>query len=588
MINPKPTFNSEIQKRVDYWLNGPFDEKTKAEVLSLKEKNPQGLIDAFFTDLSFGTGGMRELMGVGTNRINVYTIRLATQGLANYLHKQNKKGSLSVLIGFDSRHHSKEFAEEAAKVLAGNGIHVYLLSELRPTPYISFACRFKKASAAIMITASHNPKEYNGYKVYWSDGAQVVAPHDVGIVEEVDALPDLSSVKLADLKDPLIEIVPTSLDVEYLKAIAPLQYFPEENKKSGPSLKIVYTSLHGTGITIVPRALKEWGFSSIHLVDDQVTLDGDFPTVKFPNPEYKETLDLGIKELEKTGSDILLATDPDADRIGVVVKHSREPVLINGNEMAAICVDFLCDVLPKLGKLPPKGAFVTTIVTTELLKKIASDNKIALFEVLTGFKFIGEKIHLWETSKDGYQFIFGAEESYGYLLGTHARDKDAIILSCLISEIALQAKLKGKTLIDNLNAIYKKYGLFREKQMSLNFDPGKEGMDKMTSSMNRLRSAPPKMIGGQDVVCIEDYKKQTRVFSDSNRVEKLELPESDVLLFRLKDKTRLVIRPSGTEPKIKIYGCVTSDKFSTIEGGILECDQRLGSYLDALKKDATC
>jgi phosphomannomutase len=586
MTNPV-VLPPEIQKRVNYWLQGPFDEKTKAEVRALIEKNPQGLIDAFFTDLSFGTGGMRGIMGAGTTRMNIYTIRLATQGLANYLRKQNTHSKLSVLIGFDSRHHSQEFAEEAAKVLAGNGIHVYLLSKLRPTPYVSFACRFKKASAAIMITASHNPKEYNGYKVYWSDGAQVVYPHDEGIVKEAQSLQDLSSIHLASLSDPLIEIVPTSLDDEYLKAIAPLQHFPEENKKNGSSLKIVYTSLHGTGITIVPRALREWGFSTIQMVENQITIDGDFPTVAFPNPEYKETLKLGIALLEQTQSDIVLATDPDADRIGVVVRHQGKSILINGNEMAAICIDYLCEVMSELGTLPPKGAFVTTIVTTELLKKITSVYQKPCFEVLTGFKYIGEKIHLWETSENGYQFIFGAEESYGCLLGTHARDKDAIIASCLIAEIGSHAKRRGQTLRDRLQEIYKKYGIFREKQLSMNFNPGKEGMDQMASVMVHLRSNPPKNIAGQAVVSLEDYEKRQRVYLDSGKVEKLELPQSDVLLFRLADKTRLVIRPSGTEPKIKIYGCVTTDHFKTIEEGIQECDKRLDLFLDTLKKDAT-
>lgn len=578
----------EIQGRVDYWLSGPFDEKTKAEVRALKESNPQGLVDAFYSDLSFGTGGLRGLMGPGTNRLNIYTIRLATQGLANYLRKENPKGKLSVLIGFDSRHHSKEFAKEAAKVLAGNGIHVFLLSELRPTPYISFACRFKKASAAIMITASHNPKEYNGYKVYWSDGAQVVAPHDIGIVKEVAALSDLSSVKLSKESDPHIEIVSTALDDDYLKAIATLQYFPEEDKKNGAALNIVYTSLHGTGITIVPRALKEWGFSSIHLVENQVTIDGDFPTVKFPNPEYKETLALGIERLEKIKADIVLATDPDADRIGVVAAHLGKSVLINGNEMAAICIDFLCEMLPKLGKMPKKGAFVTTIVTTELLKKIAESNSISCFEVLTGFKFIGEKIHEWETSKDGYHFIFGAEESYGYLLGTHARDKDAIISSCLIAEIASYAKMHAETLIDRLHNIYKKYGIFREKQISVNFAPGKAGMEQMAAMMHKLRTTPPKTISDIPVICIEDYETHTRLHTDTGKVEKLELPQSDVLLFRLADKTRLVIRPSGTEPKIKIYGCATTASYISIESGIQECDKRLDLYLETLKNDAAC
>jgi phosphomannomutase len=576
-----------IQKRVDYWLEGPFDEKTKAEVRALLEKNPQGLIDAFFTDLSFGTGGMRGIMGPGTTRMNIYTIRLATQGLANYLQKQNNSSKLSVLIGFDSRHHSQEFAKEAAKVLAANGIHVYLLSELRPTPYISFSCRFKKANAAIMITASHNPKEYNGYKVYWSDGAQVVYPHDEGIVKEAEKLKDLSSVHLTSLNDPLIEIVPTSsIDDEYLKAIAPFQHFPQENKKSGPSLKIIYTSLHGTGITIVPKALKQWGFSTIKMVENQITIDGDFPTVAFPNPEYKETLKLSIEHLEQTQSDIALATDPDADRIATVLRHQGKTVLINGNEMAAICVDYLCEVLTTLKEMPSKGAFVTTIVTTELVKKIAGAYQKFCFEVLTGFKYIGEKIHLWETSKEDYQFIFGAEESYGYLLGTHARDKDAIIVSCLIAEIALYAKLQGETLLDRLHKIYRKYGVFREKQMSINFNSGKEGMEQMASVMDRLRSDPPKDIAGKSVVFLEDYEKRFRYDSKSGKTEQLELPKSDVLLFRLDDHTRLVIRPSGTEPKIKIYGGVTTASFRTIEEAIQECDNRLDLLLDALKKEA--
>lgn len=582
-MSAEPKFNPTIQRRVHYWLTGPFDSQTKEEVRLLQERDPQGLTDAFFSDLTFGTGGLRGLMGPGTARMNIYTVHLATQGLANYLHKQTDEKKLSVLIGFDSRHNSQEFAKEAAKVLAGNGIHVYLLAELRPTPYISFACRFKQASAAIMITASHNPKEYNGYKVYWSDGAQVVSPHDEGIVQEASALQDLSSVKLATLSDPLIEIVSSGLDQEYLKAIAPLHYFPEEDKKSGATLNIVYTSLHGTGITIVPEALRAWGFSSLYLVDKQVTIDGDFPTVKFPNPEYPETLQLGIELLEQTQSDIVLATDPDADRIGVVARHQGKSVLINGNEMAAICIDFLCEVLPTLKKMPAKGAFVTTIVTTELLKKIAEAHQIPCFEVLTGFKYIGEKIHCWETAKEGFDFIFGAEESYGYLLGTHARDKDAIIAACLIAEIALYAKLQKQTLIDRLHHIYTQYGIFRENQLSLGFPPGKEGMEHMTQMMQRLRSDPPQSIATQAVVYREDYKKGVRTFKDTDKCEILSLPPSDVLLFRLEDKTRLVIRPSGTEPKIKIYGSVCTNTFASLEKGIQECDARLDLFLEALK-----
>lgn len=573
----------EIESRIHYWLTGPFDAQTQAEVKALKEHNPQELINAFFSDLSFGTGGLRALMGPGTTRMNIYTVRLATQGLANYLRKHTIKPKLSVLIGFDSRHHSEEFALEAARVLAGNGIHVYLLTELRPTPYISFACRHQRADAAIMITASHNPKEYNGYKVYWSDGAQVVDPHDTGIVREVEALTDLCCVTLTSPNDPLIEkIEPSFLDEKYLEAIAPLQHFSTENHQRGSSLKIVYTSLHGTGITIVPRALKEWGFTTVHFANDQITIDGNFPTVKFPNPEYKETLKLGIELLEKTGSDIVLATDPDADRVGACVMHEGVPTLISGNEMAAICVDYLCEILPKMGKMPKNGAFITTIVTTELLKKISTFHHRHCFEVLTGFKYIGEKIHLWELSKE-HQFLFGAEESYGYLLGTHARDKDAIITCCLIAEIALHAKRQGQTLIDRLHHIYRTYGIFREKQRSLNFALGKEGMEHMEKVMQQLRSKPPSTIAQMPVVYLEDYETQERTFLETKHAEKLHLPASNVLLFRLQDNSRLVIRPSGTEPKIKIYGGATSEQFSCIEEGINTCDQRLDLYLDSLE-----
>jgi phosphoglucomutase/phosphomannomutase len=572
----------EIQKRIDYWLNGPFDQRTKEDVRTLMKGNPQALIDAFFADLTFGTGGMRDLMGVGTNRLNIYTIRQATQGLANYLKKEGK-APLSVVIGFDSRHHSQEFAGEAARVLAGNGIKVHLLPELRPTPYISFACRFMHASAAINITASHNPADYNGYKVYWSDGAQVVPPHDVGIVKEVEAIKDFSQVKLADLSSPLIHKIDLSLDDEYLKAIDPLQHVPEQNHAQGHSLKIVYTSLHGTGITIVPKALNRWGFTSVETVKKQCIPDGDFPTVKFPNPEYKETLSLGTAQLEHSHSDILIANDPDADRIGIVAMHKGKPIALNGNQMAAICIDYICRMLTDKNKMPQKGAFVTTIVTTELLKAIASSYHKECFEVLTGFKYIGELIHRWETEPNGYQFIFGAEESYGCLLGTVARDKDAIIASCLIAEIALDAKLQGQTLIDKLNQIYQRYGVYCEEQISINFQPGKEGMDQMKALMERLRAFPHRDIASIPVVYVEDYQKRERLYLEGGKKEELSLPKSNVLLYRLKDQSRLVIRPSGTEPKIKIYGAVSKKEISSVENGTKACNAQLELLLKSFK-----
>lgn len=529
-----------ILKRIQEWLDGPYDEETKNY---LRTHKPEELIDAFYTDLSFGTGGLRGIMGIGTNRINRYTIQIATQGLANYILKQKIK-SPSVMIGYDSRHHSLLFAQEAARVLAANKIKVYLLKELRPTPYISFATRYKRSTSGIMITASHNPAIYNGYKVYWSDGAQVVSPHDTRIMDQVHAISSIRDVKITDLKDPLIEILDTEpLDAAYLDAIRPLQLFPNENRKRGSSLNIIYTSLHGTGITICPKALQDWGFTTIHYVEEQIKPDGDFPTVKFPNPEFKETLQMGIDKLVKTNSDLLIANDPDADRAGVVVMHQNSPVILTGNQIASICVYYLSEILTQRHTMPEKGAFVTTIVTTELLKIIANHFGKPCFEVLTGFKYIGEKIDLWEQGKEGaFQFLYGAEESYGSLRGTHARDKDAPVASCLISEIALYVKQQGKTLVDYLNRIYAQFGVFKEKQLSINYNPGKEGMEAMQKAMQTLRKNPPNQIAGKAVIFSADYEKGI----DG-------LPQSDVLLYRLADQSKLIIRPSGTEPKLKIY-----------------------------------
>lgn len=488
-----------VEERAKEWLTDPYyDETTKAEVRKLLQ-NPQQLTDAFFTDLSFGTGGLRGIMGVGTNRINIYTIRKATQGLANYIQKKGRPEK-GVVIGFDSRHHSSEFAKEAARVLKGNGIKVFFIPELRPTPYISFACRHLKAQAAIMITASHNPKEYNGYKVFWQDGGQVVPPHDSGIIAEVEAIASPGQIHLGDFTPPLLD---DALDRAYLDAVANLSLFPPEDRSS---LKISYTSLHGTGITLMPRALQAWGFSSLHLVASQVVPDGNFPTVHFPNPEYPEALKAGIHDLLQFNSDLLIATDPDADRIGVVCRHRSDAIPLSGNEQAALAAYFICDTLARQHKLPPQGALITTLVTTELLKKIAAAYNVACIEVLTGFKYIGEKIHAWEQSHD-YIFLFGAEESYGYLIGTAARDKDGIVSGCLFAEIAYKLQQRGKTLIDLLHEIYERFGIFREKQFSLNFDEGKKGLDAIQSLMHHLRAHFPQTIANLKVVATQDFLK---------------------------------------------------------------------------------
>jgi phosphomannomutase len=571
--------SADIEKRIQEWLSGPYDEKTKAEIRALREKDPASLADAFYTELSFGTAGLRGLMGIGTTRMNQYTVQMATQGLANYLGP-NKK----VLIGYDSRHHSRSFAEYTARVLAANGIQALLLKELRPTPFVSFGCRYLKCDAAVMITASHNPAQYNGYKVYWSDGAQVVAPHDIGIMKEVHRV-TIEQVKTAALDDPRIKIIDASLDTAYLDAIDSLKHFPEEMQKEGKTLKIAYTSLHGTGITLVPKALKRWGFPTIHYVEKQITIDGDFPTVKVPNPEYAETLSLGIDTLMQTKSDVLLATDPDADRMGVVVLHRGKPQILNGNEVASICTYFLCETLQAQNKVPERAAFVTTIVSTDLIKAIADSFKIACFEVLTGFKYIGEKIHLWESTPNGYHFIFGAEESYGYLLGTVARDKDAVLASCLLSEIALMNKQKGRTLVDLLDEIYQKYGVYQERQFALNFPAGKAGGDQIQGIMQRLRKQLPSTFCNREIILLEDYATGTRHFMKSGKKEALILPRSDVLLFRLSDTSKVIIRPSGTEPKIKIYAGVSEKNFSSIDHGIALCNQRLDELIETVKNE---
>jgi phosphomannomutase len=583
-------FSPEIQARIDKWLKPDYDEETRSAIRTLQQQDPKSLIDAFYTDLSFGTGGMRGIMGVGTNRLNDYTIRQATQGLANYILKQTKKGETpSVFISFDSRHHSAAFARQAALVLAGNGIAVFLTKELRPTPYVSFGVRTKKCIAGIMITASHNPAKYNGYKVYWSDGAQVTEPHDTGIIEEVHAIKELSQIRLAKSDTPLISLVDEKMDTTYLEAIRPLQFFPEENQKSGAQLKIAYTSLHGTGITLAPLALKDWGFNTIHYVSEQIKPDGDFPTTPFPNPEFKEALQLGIDLLVKSESDLLLANDPDADRLGIVVRHKGEAVILSGNEVAAVSVYYLCKTLTARGKMPANGAFVTTIVSTELQKEIAKAYNKPCFEVLTGFKYIGEKIHEWESSKSGFHFLFGAEESYGYLIGTHSRDKDAIVTSCFLSEMALHTKMQGQTLVDMLHEIYHTFGIFREKQLSLSFEATKAGADQMQNLMNKLRKNPPTTFLGQPVILFEDYETRERHDLLTGQKTALTLPKSDVLLFRLKDQTKLIIRPSGTEPKVKLYGAVREKEIpkneEEIKKALAAADVRVETFLKDAKAE---
>ncbi len=582
-----PAFDLTTQKNIDLWLNGQYDEKTKAQIRALLKENPHEAIDAFYTNLTFGTGGLRGLMGVGSNRMNNYTVRAATQGLAQYILKQPKdpEKEHAVVISYDSRQHSREFAEETAKVLAGNGIRAYLFKEMRPSPFTSFACRYLHCLAGVMITASHNPALYNGYKAYWSDGGQVIPPHDQGIIQEASKITDPTMVKtVPSLHHPLIEEIEQEIDTAYLQTIQTLQSNPEINQKKGKELNLVYTSLHGTGITIMPQALRSWGFSSIHYVEPQIIPDGTFPTVKSPNPEEKETLKMGIDLLLQTNSDLLIATDPDADRVGAAVRHHGEAVRLNGNQIAAICLEYLCEALSQQNRLPPRAAFVKSIVTTELFQAICDAYQRPCFNVLTGFKYIAEKIHEWETLPNAYQYIFGGEESYGYLLGTFVRDKDAIISSLLLCEVALQAKLQGKTLIDRLYDLYLRYGIYEEGLLSLNFGETKEGKEKMALGMRKIREAHLKSIHEIPVVAIEDYLSSTKLSLPSGKTEPLTLPVTDLIVYWLQDQSKVMIRPSGTEPKVKIYGGVIQKEFSSIPEGIQRANQRCKELLEFIQQ----
>lgn len=542
------------------WMkNRYFDAETRKQAKLL---SPQELETAFFTELKFGTGGLRGVMGVGTSRINIYTIRKATQGLAAYIkqHGDPKKG---VVIGYDSRINSELFAQETARVLLGNKIRVYLCRKLRPTPFISFACRHLNAAAAVMITASHNPKEYNGYKVYWNDGAQIVSPHDKGIIQEIEKIPSYSDIKLADLKTPLLKWIDKDLDGLYLKSISSHPVFSPQNKKD---LKICYSSLHGAGITLLPKALKACGFSNPLLVTAQCKIDGSFPSTPSPNPESPSALKEGIALLKKTKSDLLLVTDPDADRLGVVIDHHGISITLNGHQLAALGTYYLCNTLR-----PKKGGIVTTIVTTPLIDKIAKAYQVKTTRVLTGFKYIGEKMREWQ--EKGPSFIFGAEESFGYLIGTTCRDKDGIAAACLFAEIAADQKRKKKTLLDLLYEIYGKFGIFQEKAISINVAEGKEGIEAIQHLMQQLRSRPPKSLGDQTVIQTIDYEQKVG-----------SLPRADVLQWVLEDGSTLIIRPSGTEPKLKAYLSTYRPPGKKIDALIADCHKSLDKLTKVLDR----
>lgn len=537
---------NEILDKANYWTSEIFDEETRSQVRQMIETDPQLLNESFYKDLEFGTGGLRGIMGAGTNRMNRYTVGMATQGLANYLIKscENSK-KITCAIAHDSRNNSREFAKITASVLSANGINVYLFDKLRPTPELSFAIRELKCNSGIVITASHNPKEYNGYKVYWSDGGQIIPPHDKGIIEEVRKV-KVENIKFDDsLKN--VEEIGEKIDKIYIERLSSLCHNIENNRKT--PLKIVYTPIHGSSITVLPRALQNIGFSDINIVEEQAVPDGNFPTVKSPNPEEREALTMAIKLGEKIDADIVFGTDPDSDRLGVAVKHNGKFQILNGNQTASILVYYLLDSFKNEGKLKGKEFVVKTIVTTELIAQIANDFGVKYFDVLTGFKYIAEEI---EKNYGKLQFIGGGEESYGFLAGDFVRDKDAVMAAMLICEIAAKAKSEGKTIMDILLNIYQKYGLYQEGLKSLT-KPGQSGMQEIEAMMEKFRNTPPESFCGVPVVMVHDFHARKSYDKISELSYDITLPKSNVLQYDLADGGKITVRPSGTEPKIKFY-----------------------------------
>lgn len=540
--------DKSIIEHAKLWLSESYDSETRNEVKKLLEESSSELVDSFYRNLEFGTGGLRGIMGVGTNRMNKYTVGMATQGLANYLNKCYPNQEVSIAIACDSRNNSSYFVQVAAEVLSGNGIKVYLFEKLRPTPELSFAVRYLHCQSGIVITASHNPKEYNGYKVYWGDGGQLVPPHDKNVIAEVEKITSPDMVVFKPNVDK-IQLMGNDIDEVYFDFIRGLS-LNQEIIKNNSQLSIVYTPIHGTGIMGVPQMLSKFGFNNVHLLESQIVPDGNFPTVKSPNPEERETLALAIEKAKELNAELVLATDPDADRVGVACKdHHGNFVLLNGNQTAAILYYYILSQWTEKSKFKGNEFVVKTIVTTELLNDIAQYFKVESFDVLTGFKYIAEIIRKYEGQK---QFIVGGEESYGYLVSDFVRDKDALISCCMIAEATAWAKSKNMSLMDVLIEIYLKFGFYKEDLISIT-KKGKAGADEIKEMMESYRENPPIEINHSKVIEIRDYKLSVWKNIISGLDEKIDMPTSDVIQFFTADGSKITVRPSGTEPKIKFY-----------------------------------
>ena len=569
---------AQCEAKAKQWLAPEFDEETKKAIEKmLNDKDKTNLVEAFYKDLEFGTGGLRGIMGAGSNRMNIYTVGMATQGLANYLKKNfSDKPQISVVVCHDCRNNSRLFAETVANIFSANNIKVYLFDDMRPTPECSFAIRHFKCQSGVNITASHNPKEYNGYKAYWEDGAQVLAPHDKGIIDEVE------KVKVSDVKfngnKSLIQIIGEEVDKVYLDMVKTISIDPEVIKRQ-KDLKIVYTPLHGTGMKLIPRSLKLWGFDNVHCVAEQMVKSGDFPTVISPNPENGEALTLALRDAKAIDADIVMASDPDADRVGMACKNDKgEWVLINGNQTCLLFLYYIITNRIKTGKMQPNDFIVKTIVTTEVIKKIADKNHIEMRDCYTGFKWIANEIR---KSEGKQKYIGGGEESYGFMAQDFVRDKDAVSACSLLAEICAYAKDQGKTLYELLLDIYLEYGFSKEFTINV-VKPGKSGADEIKAMMENYRNNSPKEIAGSKVVCTKDFKTlQQR--DENGVVTPLDMPEpSNVLQWFCADGTKVSVRPSGTEPKIKFYLEIKGEM--KCAGCYDRCDKEADKKIEEIKK----
>ena len=570
----------QIRIKAGSWLGEEFNDETRKEVREMLVNDEKKLIDAFYQDLEFGTGGLRGIMGSGTNRMNIYTLGMATQGLSNYIVKQFGNSGISVAIAYDCRNNSRYFAETTANIFSANGFDVYLFESLRPTPELSFAIRHYKCQSGVVITASHNPPEYNGYKAYWNDGGQVVAPHDEGIIDEVRKIASVNDIRF-DGKKEKIKILGKETDDLFLKEVHKMSLNPEIINKFS-DIRIVYTPIHGAGITMVPPALKMYGFRNIISVPEQDKIDGNFPTVKSPNPEEPDALKMAIKKAIETGAELVMATDPDADRLGIAVKDRKsEFILLNGNQTGVILIWYILSQFKERKKYKGNEYIIKTIVTSDLIERIAEGYNVEYFNVLTGFKFFAELIRKNEGSK---KYIGGGEESYGFLPGDYVRDKDAVASCALVAEAVAWSKSKGMSLFELLLDIYVKYGFYKEKLINI-IRKGKEGADEIKAMMTGYRNNPPEKINNSRVIKINDYEKQISydILKGSKII--IDLTKSDVLQFFLGDGSKISIRPSGTEPKIKFYFSVnttlkSADKFEETE---IVLDNRINDIIKDMR-----